>query len=229
MRKKYIIVMLTFFVCFQLKAQEKNSSLDKSIEVIYNFNVNTTIMDANLNGIRGLRYRNQFGEDYFFRLNLLGLYSSNSDFVYNNFDISQKGTVDRDIVGFGLGVGIEKHRTNSNKMNLYYGGQLQLEFANLNEVGKGTTDGLNYLNGGAYTYSRSGSFSIDTRIFTGAEYNINTQFYIGIEFGISTLYSSLGTEEYWDNMSGRTLTTRGGSSFGIGLTGDQGFRLGYRF
>lgn len=126
--------------------------------------------------------------------------------------------------GFGLGFGIEKHFTGTERLSPYVGGDVLLGFSNASK--KETTTIAN-----TTTVSQvkgPNDFMFGIRGVFGADYYFAKRIFLGVEAGLGLIYKSEG--DITTSVTGQDdVVVKGGSTFKISPTVVTGIRLGYAF
>lgn len=143
----------------------------------------------------------------------------------NNPNITDKETQ----TGFGIGFGMERHFTGTERLSPYVGGDVLLGFTNSKMETTNTT-----LPNSTVTVVQKGpnAFRIGVRGVFGADYYFVRRVYLGVEGGLGLFYQNEGdTTVTTTNGTNAPVvtTTTGGSSFQVKPSVVGGLRLGFVF
>ncbi len=124
----------------------------------------------------------------------------------------------------GLGFGIEKHFTGTERLSPYVGGDILIGFANQKQTTTYTPT-----NGTPQVMETTGpnSFNFGVRGVFGADYYFVKRVFLGVEAGLGLMYKSEGDTTV--KVANTTNTKKGGSSFNITPAVVGGIRIGYAF
>lgn len=144
----------------------------------------------------------------------------------NNTDNSVANTVKKENdFGFGLGFGLEKHFTGTERLSPYVGGDVVLGYAS-----QSTKTTVTPTSGTAVTNEVTGpnNFKFGLRGVFGADYYFAKRVFLGVEAGLGFMYVSEG--DITTKTTGMSdVTVKGGSSFAIKPDVVTGIRIGYAF
>lgn len=125
--------------------------------------------------------------------------------------------------GVGIGFGVEKHFTGTDRLATYVGFDGILGFTSQKSETNSTT-------GTAWTHTVKGpnDFRFGVRGVFGADYYFVKRAYIGVEAGLGIYFKSTG-KTTTSHTGLADVTVDGGSSFNVSPALITGFRLGYAF
>lgn len=124
--------------------------------------------------------------------------------------------------GFGLGFGMERHFTGTERLSPYVGGDVLLGYGNGNVK---TTNSI------ANTVDETKGpsiFRFGVRGVFGADYYIAKRVFLGVEAGLGLMYESEGDTTF-KSTNNADVVTKGGSSFRITPEVVTGIRVGFAF
>lgn len=124
--------------------------------------------------------------------------------------------------GFGLGFGMERHFTGTERLSPYVGGDVLLGYGNGNVK---TTNSI------ANTVDETKGpsiFRFGVRGVFGADYYIAKRVFLGVEAGLGLMYESEGDTTF-KSTNNPDVVTKGGSSFRITPEVVTGIRVGFAF
>lgn len=127
--------------------------------------------------------------------------------------------------GLGLGFGIEKHFTGTERLSPYIGADVLVGFTNNQFTKTETLPGMP-----VYVTEQKGpnNFSFGVRGVFGADYYFAKRVFLGVEAGLGLMYQSEGDITY-KSTGNPDVTTKGGSDFTITPAVVTGIRVGYAF
>lgn len=124
--------------------------------------------------------------------------------------------------GFGLGFGMERHFTGTERLSPYVGGDVLLGYSSMNmkstEISTGDVQEL----------KGPGVFRFGVRGVFGADYYIAKRVFLGVEAGLGLMYESEGDTTF-KSTGNADVVTKGGSSFRITPEVVTGIRVGFAF
>lgn len=124
--------------------------------------------------------------------------------------------------GFGLGFGMERHFTGTERLSPYVGGDVLLGYGNGNVK---TTD---IANNQVIEVKGPGTFRFGVRGVFGADYYIAKRVFLGVEAGLGLMYESEG--DTTTKVPGQAdVVAEGSSSFRITPEVVTGIRVGFAF
>ena len=126
--------------------------------------------------------------------------------------------------GIGLGFGVEKHFTGTDRLATYVGFDGILAFNSTKDETTLTAGGTTFTN----EVKGPNDFRIGVRGVFGADYYFVKRAYIGVEAGLGLYYKSVG-KETTSSTGLPDAEVDGSSSFNISPSIVTGFRLGYAF
>ena len=126
--------------------------------------------------------------------------------------------------GLGLGLGVEKHFTGTERLSPYVGGDVLIGYASKNKKQTATVGGTTIVN------ERKGpnSFKLGVRGVFGADYYFVQNVFLGVEAGLALIYENEGDITI-KNPGTPDVTINGGNSLNISPAVVTGIRIGYIF
>ncbi len=129
--------------------------------------------------------------------------------------------------GLGLGFGVEKHFTGTDRLSPYVGGDVMIGFTSKKNTSTITSTGSNPTTFVTETKGPN-NFSAGVRGVFGADYYFAKRVFLGVEAGLGLMYVSEG------DITTKTTGTQdfkveGGDKFQISPAVVTGIRLGYAF
>lgn len=126
------------------------------------------------------------------------------------------------VYGFGLGFGMERHFTGTERLSPYVGGDVLLGYGSMNiKSTEITTGDVEELKG-------PGVFRFGVRGVFGADYYIAKRVFLGVEAGLGLMYESEGDTTF-KSTGNPDIVAEGGSSFKITPEVVTGIRVGFAF
>lgn len=127
--------------------------------------------------------------------------------------------------GLGLGFGIEKHFTGTERLSPYVGGDVILGYSSISSK---ETESLP--SQPVYTFERTGpnNFGFGLRGVFGADYYFAKRVFLGVEAGLGFMYVTEG-ETTIKSTGSPDVTVKGGNTFSIRPDVATGVRIGYAF
>src|SRR5690606_28297955 len=126
------------------------------------------------------------------------------------------------VYGFGLGFGMERHFTGTERLSPYVGGDVLLGYSSMNmkstEISTGDVQEL----------KGPGVFRFGVRGVFGADYYIAKRVFLGVEAGLGLMYESEGDTTF-KSTGNPDVVAEGGSSFRITPEVVTGIRVGFAF
>lgn len=133
---------------------------------------------------------------------------------------NQKQEIDN--YGFGLGFGMERHFTGTERLSPYVGGDVLLGYGN------GNVKSTEITTGDVEELKGPGVFRFGVRGVFGADYYIAKRVFVGVEAGLGLMYESEGDTTF-KSTNNPDVVTKGGSSFRITPEVVTGIRVGFAF
>ncbi len=148
------------------------------------------------------------------------LFLANNSETNNDFINDVKEEMDN--YGFGLGFGMERHFTGTERLSPYVGGDVLLGYRsqNLKETDNITGDVVEVKGPGVFRFGVRGVF--------GADYYIAKRVFLGVEAGLGLMYESEGDTTI-KSTGNPDITLEGGSNFRITPEVVTGIRVGFAF
>ncbi|MGB1038759.1 MAG: OmpA family protein, partial [Bacteroidia bacterium] len=138
-------------------------------------------------------------------------------------DDTKSGEATDKELGFGIGIGIEKHLKGNSRFSPFIGAGANYGIMNTSTE-QNDASGGSYLLGNKETSSQKSSlFGVEG--FIGADYWINQSFYVGAQFGLGFISFNDKDEEL--EINGLKSTIPGSSSSGFGTDATPLIRLGW--
>lgn len=130
--------------------------------------------------------------------------------------------------GFGIGFGMERHFTGTERLSPYVGGDVLLGFTNSKTEITNTTVANNTV---TQVQKGPNAFRFGVRGVFGADYYFLRRVYLGVEGGLGLFYQSEGDTTLTTTSANTSTTTTvdGGSSFQVKPAVVGGLRLGFVF
>lgn len=203
-----------------------NSDNEQTAEVVLNLQVGSSPISFDA---PGLRYRFFLHPDLAIRASLLATYYNNSEVIYDAGDRTLTGTKDQNNWSVGIGLGIEKHIGGEGKLQPYYGGQIVFGTGGASASGTNTLNGFVYVKDGQYENSISGVYSFAANLLFGADYYFVENIYVGAEIGFGINHQFNGYQQQWDNVTDKTVETKLMTVTNLGISSNNGIRMGIRF
>jgi len=124
--------------------------------------------------------------------------------------------------GFGLGFGMERHFTGTERLSPYVGGDVLLGYGN------GNVKETNSITNIVDETKGPSIFRFGVRGVFGADYYIAKRVFLGVEAGLGLMYESEGDTTF-KSTNNPDVVTKGGSSFRITPEVVTGIRVGFAF
>lgn len=130
--------------------------------------------------------------------------------------------------GIGLGFGLEKHYTGTERLSPYIGGDVLVGYASENT--KTTVTPPAGTTGTVVVTETTGpnAFRLGVRGVFGADYYFAKRVFLGVEAGLAVMYSSEG-ETTFSQTGSPDVTVKGSNNFRIEPAVVTGIRLGFAF
>lgn len=126
--------------------------------------------------------------------------------------------------GLGLGFGIEKHFTGTERLSPYVGGDVLIGFNNTSNKTTATVANSTVVS----EVKGPNNFMFGVRGVFGADYYFAKRVFLGVEAGLGLVYKSEG--DVTTSVTGQNdVVVKGGNSFNISPAVVTGIRLGYAF
>lgn len=125
--------------------------------------------------------------------------------------------------GLGLGFGVERHFTGTQRLSPYYGGDVMIGFGSTKAT---KTDSS--VSPVSVTEKKGSDFKFGVRGVFGADYYFVPRVFLGVEAGLGLMFNNEGDTTI-SQTGQKDITINGGSNFKIEPAVVTGIRLGYAF
>lgn len=222
MKKLFIASAVALFGMVQAQEDYKPAAGDVTVDLGVSGGLgNTTINLPNQSFGAGpmLKARYFTSDKFAYRATFTLGNSSNTDNSVTNV------VTEDDNFGFGLGFGVEKHFTGTDRLSPYVGGDLMIAYNSSNDK---TTTSIPSFPVNVVEVKGPNNFGFGVRGVFGADYYFAKRVFLGVEAGLGLMYQSEGDTTLKATGS-PDVTVDGGSNFNISTSVVTGVRIGYAF
>lgn len=223
--KKIVLLAGILLSSLTLSAQEETGYKAKAGDITVDLALagglgNTTVNLADQGFGNGAMFKARYFQSDKLALRAL-LFAASSNTTDNSVLNTESKTSS---TGFGIGFGLEKHFTGTDRLATYVGGDAIVAFNSQKDETTVVAGGLSTVT----TVKGPNDFRFGVRGVFGAEYYIVKHVYLGVEAGLGLYYQKNG--DTTTSVTGSPdVTIDGGNSFNITPAIVTGIRLGYTF